>query len=111
MQTGKGMTVQEQIEKIPQYIAERIRAKKIFLFGSYAYGYPGKDSDIDLCIILDLNGKRKIEIMHEVRRAIASFITYPVDILVYSEDEFNERASFSHTMEHKIVEKGIKLYG
>ncbi|MHB9031313.1 MAG: nucleotidyltransferase domain-containing protein [Candidatus Latescibacterota bacterium] len=105
------MNAREQIGLIPEYIAKRIAAKKIILFGSYAYGSPGADSDIDLCVITDLAGRRKIDIMREVRRAIASFITHPVDILVYEEDEFNERAALKNTMEHKIAEKGVKLLG
>ena len=105
------MNAQEQIELIPGYISDRVSVKKIILFGSYAYGCPNGDSDIDLCVIADLQGKHKIEVMHEVRRAISPLITLPVDILVYGEVEFNERASFGHTMEHKIAEKGILLYG
>ena len=105
------MNAQEQIELIPEYISDRIKVKKIILFGSYAYGCPGKDSDIDLCVIADFEGRRKIDIMREIRRAIAPFITYPVDIIVYDEDEFCERAALKNTMEHKIAEKGVKLLG
>jgi predicted nucleotidyltransferase len=105
------MDAWEQIKLIPAYIAKRVTAKRIILFGSYAYGSPGADSDIDLCVITDLAGRRKIDIMREVRRAISSFITHPVDILVYEEDEFNERAALKNTMEHKIAEKGVRLLG
>lgn len=105
------MTVQDQLRLIPQRIAERVSAKKIYLFGSRAYGCPDEESDIDLCVVADLHGKQKIEVMREVRKAIASFVTYPVDIIVYGEQEFRARAAFEHTMEHKIVEKGVLLYG
>ena len=49
------------IEKIKHEIVERLKPldpDKIILFGSYAYGTPNEDSDIDLCIVeLSVNSK------------------------------------------------------
>jgi hypothetical protein len=38
-------------------------------------------------------------------------ISNPLDILVYTEKEFNERAGLRNTLEHKIMLDGIKVYG
>ncbi|WP_234124070.1 nucleotidyltransferase domain-containing protein [Clostridium hydrogenum] len=83
----------------------------IYLFGSYAYGNPNEDSDLDICIITDDKSKRKVEIMKIVRKAMAKVQSMPVDLLVYYSDEFNERAKSDCTLEGKIFHEGVKIYG
>ncbi len=82
-------------------------ATKIYLFGSYAYGTPNEDSDIDLCILTDEN-RRKLEILREIRRNVGD-INYPLDILVYKTDEFNERVNNKYIMESKIYKDGVEI--
>ena len=83
----------------------------IYLFGSYAYGNPNEDSDLDICVITDNKSKRKIEIIKLIRKAIAKVQHMSVDLLVYYNDEFKERAEIDCTMEHQILSEGVKLYG
>lgn len=45
------MIAQEQIESVVQVIVKCYEPMKKILFGSYAYGHPTKDSDLDLLII------------------------------------------------------------
>ncbi len=101
----------EQIELLIYTLKRKFSIKQIFIFGSQAYGKPEIESDIDLCIIADLNHKRKIDIIREIRRELINVISYPLDILVYTEDEFMERATLQNTLEHKILMDGIKVYG
>ena len=105
------MQVSEQIEILKNTLKEKFAVKQIFIFGSHAYGEPDKDSDIDLCVITDLNNKRKIDIIREIRRELIELISNPLDILIYSEKEFKERADIRSTLEHKILMSGIKVYG
>jgi predicted nucleotidyltransferase len=103
--------VNEQFELLKNTLKEKFGAKQVFIFGSYAYGEPDQDSDIDLCVITDLKNKRKIDVIREIRRELINLISNPLDILVYSENEFEERASLRNTLEHKILMDGIKVYG
>ena len=105
------MQVSEQIEILKNTLKEKFAVKQIFVFGSHAYGEPDKDSDIDFCVIADLNNKRKIDIIREIRRELIELIFNPLDILVYSEKEFKERAALRSTLEHKILTNGLKVYG
>ena len=105
------MQVSEQIEVLKSVLKKNFAVKQIFVFGSHAYGQPDKDSDIDLCVITDLNNKRKIDIIREIRRELIELISNPLDILIYSEKEFKERAGLRSTLEHKILMNGIKVYG
>ena len=103
--------VNEQIELLRDKLKQKFSVKQIFVFGSYAYGEPDKESDIDLCVIADFNNKRKIDITREIRRELIDLISNPLDILVYSEKEFTERAALTSTLEHKILMNGMKVYG
>src|SRR5262245_52496293 len=40
------------IRRFARRIAERFRPEKIILFGSYAYGKPHNESDVDLLVIM-----------------------------------------------------------
>ena len=58
-----------------------------------------------------MKGKRKIDIMREIRREILPFVSSPVDILIYDEKEFDERAELRNTLEYKISHEGMLIYG
>ena len=96
-----------ELKKLATKIKEITPATKIYLFGSYAYGTPTDESDIDLCILTDEN-KRKLEILREIRRNIGD-INYPLDILVYKTDEFKERVNNKYIMESKIYNDGVEI--
>ncbi len=54
---------------------------------------------------------RKIDIIREIRLGLIGLISNPIDILVYTEKEFNERADLRGTLEYKILFDGTKVYG
>lgn len=103
--------VKVELEKLLIEISKVSGVKSIYLFGSYAYGNPSKESDLDICIVTDDKSKRKIEMMKLIRKVISKVATMPIDLLVYYSDEFNERAKLDCTMEHEILLQGVKLYG
>lgn len=96
-----------ELKKLAKKIKEITPATKIYLFGSYAYGTPTDESDVDLCILTDEN-KRKLEILREIRRNIGD-INYSLDILVYKTDEFKERVNNKYIMESKIYNDGVEI--
>jgi predicted nucleotidyltransferase len=93
-----------------------VRPYKIILFGSYAYGEPNVNSDIDLLIVLDKNGITKTyKEKYQKRMVVGQQLLeiereVPVDTLVYTRDEWklflNQDSSFSRL----INRKGIVLY-
>ncbi len=103
--------VNKQLEVLKNTLTKKFGAKQIILFGSYAYGKPDNESDIDLCVITDLKKRRKIEVIREIRRELIDLISNPLDILVYNEEEFNERAGLKSTFEYMIAKDGIRLHG
>ncbi|MBT3208545.1 MAG: nucleotidyltransferase domain-containing protein [Bacteroidetes bacterium] len=76
------MITKKQINVLAESIANKFDAKKIFLFGSFAYGELQARSDLDFCIITDLGKKRKIELIRDIRREISQISQKPIDILL-----------------------------
>lgn len=105
------MISQQEINLLAKTISDKFNVKKIFLFGSYAYGKPGYESDLDICIITKSNGKRKIDMIRDIRREIRVRFDMPIDILLYEDREFEERSALPNTLEHKILENGTLVNG
>jgi predicted nucleotidyltransferase len=85
--------------------------KKIYLFGSYAYGDPDEDSDLDLCVIIN---NRRNDTNAYVKMALALFDhnIMPVDLLVYKEKNFvNGVKKNDKGVESVINSRGKTLYG
>jgi len=83
--------------------------KKIYLFGSYAYGKPTKKSDIDLCVIIrdDLDN---MKLHAKIALSLHDNGITPVDTLFYKENEFND-FSKSDGIENVIFTEGKVIYG
>jgi len=93
-----------------------LNPQKIILFGSYAYGNPTKDSDIDLIIVTDDDiFSRDFEEKMQIHLKVANLLTdmqreIPIDLIVHTKpmhDRFNELNSMFC---REINEKGIVLY-
>jgi len=101
------------IEELKPLIIERLmplKPEKIILFGSYAYGTPTEESDIDLCIIekhIDSKIKEKTKI-----RNLLKDIRVPKDILVVEEEYFvaHSTPAWINTALYDAKHKGVVLY-
>ncbi|MBI4647654.1 MAG: nucleotidyltransferase domain-containing protein [Bacteroidia bacterium] len=102
------MTKPDEINLLVKKIKSSLQIKSIILFGSYAYGNPSNESDIDLCIVTN-ESRRQLDIIRDIRKLLMPFITKPLDLLVYGEDEFNYRAAIRSTLEYKIKTEGVIL--
>lgn len=101
------MITMEQIEDISRRIAEEYHPQCILLFGSYAWGTPSPDSDVDLLVILPFEGKavaKSVEMRLKVRPP------FPMDLLVRTPEKIRERLSLGDPFIRSILEKGKVLY-
>ena len=78
--------------------------EKIYLFGSYAYGKPSKESDLDLMVITDKEIDDAILSVTEIRYNTWGKVGV-FDMLVYSEKVFNDRKEKYH-LENKVFNEG-----
>ena len=104
------MTINQEILTITESIKQAIPAEKIYLFGSYAYGTPGEDSDYDFFVLIPDGGLRPLEAMQKARRSLTGITRKtPVDILADYQSRFNDRKQYN-TIERKIANEGVVLY-
>jgi predicted nucleotidyltransferase len=115
---GKGyivMLADERTRNIILLLVDKIRQgyqpKKIILYGSYAYGEPDEQSDIDLLIIKETK-ERAIDRRVRVRRIVdIRDATYPAFCpLVVTPDELQRRLEMGDQFFEKILSQGEVLY-
>jgi predicted nucleotidyltransferase len=106
MAFGFPMVSLKDIRAVAGQIAERFQPERIFLFGSYAYGNPTEDSDVDLLILM--RGSRVHDRAIQIRESIV--FGFPVDILVRSPEEYRRRIALGDCFLTEISEKGKVLY-
>jgi len=97
----------EEIETLRDSIVSAFRPQRIVLFGSYAYGKPTEDSDIDLLVILPFNGKparKAIEIRSKLNPKL------PLELLVRTPEQVADRIADHDWFMQEIIEKGRVLY-
>ncbi|MBU4450050.1 MAG: nucleotidyltransferase domain-containing protein [Actinobacteria bacterium] len=85
-------------------------SENIFLFGSYAYGKPGSNSDLDVAVIIK---KSSLPQYKRSRKGYSKLrgIGFPVELLVFTEDEVERLKNVKTSLISTILEKGSRLNG
>jgi len=103
--------IQNEVNKLRELIVNAIPVEQIYLFGSYAYGTPHKDSDLDFYVVLkDDVEMRDLDAGLQIRFAIARQKTMAVDIVTKKKKDFLNR-NYNFTLEQKVIRDGIRIYG
>jgi predicted nucleotidyltransferase len=101
------MVSMKDIRAAAERIGRNFRPHKVILFGSYAYGTPAADSDVDLLVIMPCRG-------HPVHKAVEILtkakVRFPVDLLVRTPSEVRKRLAWNDFFIREIMEKGKVLY-
>lgn len=96
-----------RIAELGERIATEFHPERIVLFGSHARGTAGKDSDVDLLVILPFVGKavaKAVEIRLKIRPG------FPVDLVVRTPEKVRERLAMGDGFLREILETGTVLY-
>ncbi|MBU1121228.1 MAG: nucleotidyltransferase domain-containing protein [Candidatus Omnitrophica bacterium] len=104
------MVSQPQIREIVNCIRKNYPLEKIILFGSYAYGQPEEDSDLDLLIVVKQSDLPRYKRAREIRKRLWGLTDTPKDILVYTEGEIKEWQEVKQAFITKIIDRGKVLY-
>ena len=105
------MDAKEVISRVTEKIKINYNPQEIILFGSYAYGNPDKDSDLDLLIIKETDDKFRQRTLN-VRRILSEENgLIGLDILVYTPKEIAKRLEAGDSFLSKLLREGIVLYG
>jgi len=99
---------QVHIGRMVERIVQEFDPEQIILFGSQARGDAGPDSDVDLLVVMDVEGS-KLEKSVEIRGAQRDF-PLPLDIIVTTPEEFAWRKDVVGTIEWPASREGNVLY-
>ena len=87
--------------------------EKIILFGSYAYGNPDDESDIDLLLIKDIPTDNIREFRLKVKLKLWDIIAkwnIPIDIIVDNQNRIKQRIKDGDMFYNEILTKGNTIY-
>ncbi|MBW8049770.1 MAG: nucleotidyltransferase domain-containing protein [Cytophagales bacterium] len=102
------MISQRKINEVINKIVENYNPEKIILFGSYANKNPNEHSDLDLLVIKDTKlprYKRGSEVRKYFWRSMI-----PIDIVIYTNKEFNEDKDLRFTFINNVLKTGKVVY-
>ena len=102
------MITRADIQATCDDIVREFSPLQVILFGSYAYGTPTEDSDVDLLVVMDIPESETRQQAVEIRQRIPR--RFPMDMLVRSPDEIAYRVSYNDWFLREITEKGEVLY-
>lgn len=96
-----------KLRKTVGILTQKFQPEKVILFGSWAYGKPNQDSDVDLCVIKNTPDTRSLA------REIDSSLfprPFPIDLLVMTPKQVNNRLAINDFFVAEIIRKGKLLY-
>jgi len=102
------MDIESYLKNIVERVTNNFNPEKIILFGSYAYGHPTIDSDMDIMIVMDTDEKphkRAVSI-----RKVLKGIGIPKDIIVKTPEEFERFKDIVGTIVYPAAHKGRVIY-
>lgn len=103
------MINKEMLEEVKNRLIRTYDPVSIYLFGSYAWGSPTEDSDLDLLIVVEKSKEKPYErpvIGHRALRGLG----ISKDIIVYTKKEFDSKTGDVTTLGYKVKKNGKVLY-
>ena len=101
------MVDQARIAELSERIAQEFQPERIILFGSYAYGQPHPDSDVDLLVVLPFEGKgfrKSLEILNRIAPE------FPIDLLARRPEDTARRYAEGDPLIREALDHGKVLY-
>ena len=104
------MNITETINSIKESVLKFVPAKYIYLFGSYAYGNPTEESDIDIYVVTPDDAGNFSELYTKIIVDLSYKKIFFIDLLLSRESVFNTRKE-KNLFEKTIYQKGKMIYG
>ncbi len=105
--TERDRIPQEAIDDLVRQIADLFHPQRIILFGSYAYGTPRPDSDVDLLVVMDTR-QHWIDQELDILNALDSDLA--IDLLVRPPTTLKQRIALGDFFLREITQRGKVLY-
>lgn len=98
------------LQTATQWLVAEFQPEQIWLFGSHAWGAPGRDSDIDLMVIVPQSDERPIRRAQRAQRCPGR-LPISADVLVRTRQEVNRVGEVLGSLTYEVLQKGRKVYG
>lgn len=99
----------EVIEEVKKRLIKVYDPFKIYLFGSYAWGCPTEDSDLDFLIVIDSSEEKRHKRSKRGYEVLWG-LDISKDIMVYTKEELEACLADQNSLVYKIVNQGKVLY-
>ena len=103
------MIKKETIEEVKKRLVEVYDPIAIYVFGSYAWGCPTEESDLDLLVVVDKSDEKTYKRPIAGHRALLG-LNISKDLIVKTKEEFEEASSKITTLIYKIKNDGELIY-
>lgn len=100
----------KQIRLLCDAIVREFHPEKIVLFGSYAYGKPHPDSDVDLLVVMPFEGSPFRQAGIILGHVVRTVGVLPMDILVRTAEQVRQRVLMGDSFMREIIEHGKVIY-
>lgn len=98
------------VNRVVKRLERTYHPKQVVLFGSYAYGRPRRDSDLDLLIVKETT-KPFFRRLYEVRRLVSPVLSgYPFGPIVVTPKELRRRLARGDQFFQEIMTRGKTVY-
>jgi len=101
------MITRKDIHRFVDQVVRQFHPAKVILFGSYAYGQPTSDSDVDLMVVMQHRGASA---KAATRIRLACPRTFPMDLIVRTPAELQRRLRMGDSFMREVTSKGIVLH-
>ena len=103
------MISNKDIEDVKNKLVKVYSPLEIYVIGSYAWGIPTPDSDLDLFVVVEESDKKKYA------RPVKGYLElmdcmFPKEIIVYTKWEFEEALKEKKSFSNKVFNEGKRIY-
>ena len=103
------MVTEQTIEEVKQRLIKTYNPIAIYIFGSYAWGSPDEESDLDILVVIDHLTLKPWEDVIAGHKALAG-LGIAKDLLLIDKNRFDQYSIEPRRLHYKIKERGRKIY-
>ena len=103
------MISQETIQEAVRRLVKAYNPLEVYLYGSYAWGTPNEDDDLNLLLIIESSDKKVYKRGDKAVDTLHS-LDIPKNVIIFTKQEFDTFCKDTTSLTYEVKSKGKKLY-